>query len=68
MPQLKDRLAIDFYRQIGAKSMDEWMSFRLTGDTLAHRRPQVARPLSTARGRTGPNRVTSSPMPSTPSW
>jgi GNAT superfamily N-acetyltransferase len=30
-----NELAIDFYRQIGAKSMDEWTSFRLTGDTLA---------------------------------
>ncbi|MGI8403062.1 MAG: GNAT family N-acetyltransferase [Gemmatimonadaceae bacterium] len=28
-------LAIDFYRQIGAKSMDDWIAFRLTGDTLA---------------------------------
>jgi GNAT superfamily N-acetyltransferase len=30
-----NELAIDFYKQIGAKSMDEWTSFRLTGDTLA---------------------------------
>jgi GNAT superfamily N-acetyltransferase len=30
-----NELAIDFYRQIGAKSMDEWTAFRLTGDTLA---------------------------------
>jgi GNAT superfamily N-acetyltransferase len=30
-----NELAIDFYKQIGAKAMDEWSSFRLTGDTLA---------------------------------
>ena len=30
-----NELAIDFYKQIGAKPMDEWTSFRLTGDTLA---------------------------------
>jgi GNAT superfamily N-acetyltransferase len=30
-----NELAIDFYKQIGAKEMDEWKSFRLTGDTLA---------------------------------
>jgi GNAT superfamily N-acetyltransferase len=30
-----NELAIDFYKQIGAKSMDEWTSFRLTGDSLA---------------------------------
>ena len=30
-----NELAISFYRQIGAKSMDDWMSFRLTGDALA---------------------------------
>ena len=29
-----NELAISFYRQIGAKSMDDWMSFRLTGDAL----------------------------------
>jgi GNAT superfamily N-acetyltransferase len=28
-------LAIDFYKQIGAKPMDDWTSFRLTGDALA---------------------------------
>ena len=27
-------LAISFYRRIGAKSMDEWMTFRLTGPAL----------------------------------
>jgi GNAT superfamily N-acetyltransferase len=30
-----NELAIDFYEQIGAKPMDDWTSFRLTGDTLA---------------------------------
>jgi GNAT superfamily N-acetyltransferase len=30
-----NELAIDFYKQIGAKAMDDWTSFRLTGDTLA---------------------------------
>jgi len=30
-----NELAISFYRQIGAKSMDDWMSFRLTGNALA---------------------------------
>jgi GNAT superfamily N-acetyltransferase len=30
-----NELAISFYRQIGAKSMDDWMTFRLTGDALA---------------------------------
>jgi len=30
-----NELAIDFYRQIGAKAMDDWTSFRLSGDTLA---------------------------------
>jgi GNAT superfamily N-acetyltransferase len=30
-----NELAIDFYKQIGAKPMDDWKSFRLTGDTLA---------------------------------
>jgi GNAT superfamily N-acetyltransferase len=30
-----NELAIDFYRQIGAKAMDDWRSFRLSGDTLA---------------------------------
>jgi GNAT superfamily N-acetyltransferase len=27
-------LAIDFYKQIGAKAMDDWTSFRLSGNTL----------------------------------
>ena len=30
-----NELAISFYRQIGAKSMDDWSTFRLTGDALA---------------------------------
>jgi len=30
-----NELAIDFYKQIGAKPMDHWRTFRLTGDTLA---------------------------------
>jgi len=30
-----NELAIDFYKQIGAKPMDDWRSFRLSGDTLA---------------------------------
>jgi GNAT superfamily N-acetyltransferase len=30
-----NELAISFYKQIGAKSMDDWTSFRLTGDALA---------------------------------
>ena len=30
-----NQLAIDFYKQIGAKPLDDWTSFRLTGDTLA---------------------------------
>jgi GNAT superfamily N-acetyltransferase len=30
-----NELAIDFYKQIGAKPMDDWTSFRLSGDTLA---------------------------------
>ena len=29
-----NELAISFYRQIGARSMDEWMTFRLTGPAL----------------------------------
>ena len=28
-------LAISFYKQIGAKLMNEWSTFRLTGDALA---------------------------------
>lgn len=31
-----NELAISFYQQIGAKPMDDWTSFRLTGDALAH--------------------------------
>jgi GNAT superfamily N-acetyltransferase len=31
-----NELAISFYKQIGAKPMDDWTSFRLTGDALAH--------------------------------
>ncbi|HEY8851002.1 MAG TPA: GNAT family N-acetyltransferase [Gemmatimonadaceae bacterium] len=30
-----NELAIDFYKQIGAKAMDDWTSFRLSGDSLA---------------------------------
>jgi GNAT superfamily N-acetyltransferase len=30
-----NELAISFYQQIGAKMMDEWSTFRLTGDALA---------------------------------
>jgi GNAT superfamily N-acetyltransferase len=29
-----NELAISFYRQVGAKSMDDWTMFRLAGDTL----------------------------------
>jgi GNAT superfamily N-acetyltransferase len=29
-----NELAISFYRQIGAKEMDEWTTFRLTGEAL----------------------------------
>ena len=31
-----NELAISFYKQIGAKPMDEWSTFRLSGDALAH--------------------------------
>ncbi|GAC1408892.1 MAG: GNAT family N-acetyltransferase [Gemmatimonadaceae bacterium] len=31
-----NELAISFYKQIGAKPMDDWTSFRLTGVALAH--------------------------------
>lgn len=30
-----NELAISFYKQIGARHMDEWSTFRLTGDALA---------------------------------
>ena len=30
-----NELAISFYRQIGARAMDEWTTFRLTGDALS---------------------------------
>jgi GNAT superfamily N-acetyltransferase len=30
-----NELAISFYRRIGATSMDEWMTFRLTGQALS---------------------------------
>jgi GNAT superfamily N-acetyltransferase len=30
-----NELAIDFYKQIGAKQMDEWSTFRLSGDALS---------------------------------
>lgn len=41
-----NQLAIDFYKQIGAKELDDWTTFRLAGDSLA----QVA-------GMTGGNRT-----------
>jgi GNAT superfamily N-acetyltransferase len=31
-----NELAISFYKRIGAKNMDDWTTFRLTGDALAH--------------------------------
>ena len=31
-----NELAIDFYKRIGAKPMNEWTVFRLTGDALEH--------------------------------
>ena len=30
-----NELAISFYKQIGAKPMDDWRTFRLSGDALA---------------------------------
>ncbi|MGH7650227.1 MAG: GNAT family N-acetyltransferase [Gemmatimonadaceae bacterium] len=30
-----NELAINFYKQIGAREMDDWATFRLTGDALA---------------------------------
>jgi GNAT superfamily N-acetyltransferase len=30
-----NELAINFYKQLGAKALDEWTTFRLTGDALA---------------------------------
>ena len=30
-----NELAISFYQQVGAKPMDEWLPFRLSGDALA---------------------------------
>jgi GNAT superfamily N-acetyltransferase len=30
-----NELAINFYKQIGARPMDDWTSFRLTGDALS---------------------------------
>ncbi|HEX6626754.1 MAG TPA: GNAT family N-acetyltransferase [Gemmatimonadaceae bacterium] len=30
-----NQLAIDFYKQIGARQMDEWSTFRLSGDALS---------------------------------
>jgi GNAT superfamily N-acetyltransferase len=29
-----NELALDFYKQVGAKAMDDWTSFRLSGDAL----------------------------------
>jgi GNAT superfamily N-acetyltransferase len=31
-----NELAISFYKRIGAKPMDDWTTFRLTGEALAH--------------------------------
>jgi len=31
-----NEMAISFYKRIGAKPMDDWTTFRLTGDALAH--------------------------------
>jgi GNAT superfamily N-acetyltransferase len=31
-----NELAITFYKRIGAKPMDDWKTFRLTGEALAH--------------------------------
>jgi GNAT superfamily N-acetyltransferase len=31
-----NELAISFYKRIGAKHMDDWTTFRLSGDALAH--------------------------------
>jgi ribosomal protein S18 acetylase RimI-like enzyme len=31
-----NELAINFYKRIGARPMDDWKTFRLTGDALAH--------------------------------
>jgi GNAT superfamily N-acetyltransferase len=31
-----NELAISFYKRIGAKPMDDWTTFRLAGDALAH--------------------------------
>jgi len=31
-----NELAITFYKRIGARPMDDWKTFRLTGDALAH--------------------------------
>ncbi len=31
-----NELAISFYKRIGARPMDDWTTFRLTGDSLAH--------------------------------
>lgn len=31
-----NELAINFYKQIGARPQDEWTTFRLTGDALTH--------------------------------
>ena len=42
-----NELAIDFYRRIGAQAMDEWTSFRMTGDALtglAERSPGISSP------------------------
>jgi GNAT superfamily N-acetyltransferase len=40
-----NELAISFYKQIGAKPLDEWTTFRLSGDSLA----QIAGARSSSR-------------------
>jgi GNAT superfamily N-acetyltransferase len=39
-----NRPAIEFYRALGARSMDEWTVFRLTGEPLAKLSQQPERP------------------------
>jgi GNAT superfamily N-acetyltransferase len=38
-----NELAINFYKQIGAKEMNDWATFRLTGDALAQIAGEKAR-------------------------
>ncbi|MFL5502308.1 MAG: GNAT family N-acetyltransferase [Gemmatimonadaceae bacterium] len=45
-----NELAINFYKQIGARHMDEWSTFRLTGEPLARMADAQSRtPLSGAQ-------------------